>query len=132
MQQDIAGVVKEMVKDHVEELRAFSDVVVGPFVQDKEGWTDPETKEFYPPTMDYLSHLRGWRISDNTNFAVNVRLQHEMVEGPATPQMANYVATVIFNAILSLASYSDCACTVQRPCGKPGHGMWSKQKIESP
>lgn len=129
MQEDVVNVVKEMVKDHAEELKAFDNVVVGPFAQDKYGWTDPETGEFYPPTMDYMSNMRGRRVGDGTNFYVTIRLDHEMVDGSATPRMADYVATVTLNAIFSLASFSDCACTVERPCNKPGHGAWMKEVL---
>ena len=118
MHKDLEIAVPEMVKDYAAvELKAFDNVVIVPFAQDKYGWTDPGTGQYYPPTMDYYSHLRGSRISDSVNFAVRIRLDHNMIEGEAKPEMADYVSTVIKNAIFVLASYSDCACTVDRPCG---------------
>jgi hypothetical protein len=129
MRKDLLVKIPEMVKDHAAELKAFDHVVMGPFAQDTEGWTDPETNEFYPPTMDFGSYLRASRISDKVDFAVRIRLDHKMLEGPATPQMADYVGAVIKNAIFMLAYFSKCTCTAEKSCGRPGHRSWKEDGI---
>jgi hypothetical protein len=113
----VTGQVLKMMGSEAR-LEAFDGVRLGSFVQDDKDWTDPNTGEFFKATMDYLSHLSGRRISDGTFFAVNLRLDHIVVDdsGIGAQKKLDYVETCMVNAMIQLAEYSNCACVVDAPC----------------
>lgn len=56
------------------ETRQLSDIALSPFYQDRDGWTDPQTGFFYPPTFNYIAVLTAIRKHDHQNFYVHVNL----------------------------------------------------------
>jgi hypothetical protein len=99
-----------------ESLRAFSDVRLTPFSQNTQDWVNPETGEVFPATFDYYAFLKGERKSDGGYFSVRVVMQHEMIDNQEGSIREAFIKSRLVVAVLSLADFSDCACTPEKPC----------------
>jgi hypothetical protein len=120
VKSEITALGNEMIKR--QNIDSFYDIVLGPFAQETQDWTDPVTNEFFAASFDYFSTLRGVRKSDGTNFAVQVRLNHRIVDGADDKKRVAYIENALENTIFQLSTYSNCNCFVGYHCERHSHG----------
>jgi len=119
--QDAVGKIPAILMEqrsfeYHEALVAFDHITLGPFGQNTADWVNPVTKVLYPATFDYYAALSARRRSDSVDFCIMVHLDHAIVDVNAGEPLRQYVDSRFQVAILTMAGFSNCACTAEKPC----------------
>lgn len=96
-----------------DENRGWQHVTIDPFRQDLQGWADPVTEEYHPPTMNWYSRIKAKR-TDGELFYVVLTIDNDELNSSVS--VLDLLCSRLQNAMLTLEGFRTCDCAKKEKC----------------